>query len=238
MAEKPKTIYTDIEYEVIENDEISTEILSAADQKRIVSQIEKEYQVAFPYNEAKRKIQLARLKLYNNQRRDSTTVGDPLMFTTFNTILASLYDDKLMAMWEGRGGSGDEDVEENLNALTNFDYDVMQKSKLDYDWDWDTCFFGRGLVLQMGFDRRKGFMCPLAEVLDPTTFIRDPRASSVNGDMQGKGALRFGGWEVGASYYELKDSPSYFNLGLLRKDKDIRSLKDAASDARDAAQGR
>ena len=116
MAEKSKTIYVDSEYEVVENDEISTEVLSAADQKRIVSQIEKEYLVAFPYNEAKRKVQLARLKLYNNQRRDSTTVGDPLMFTVFNTMLASLYDDRLMAIWEGRGGEGDEDVEDNLNG--------------------------------------------------------------------------------------------------------------------------
>ena len=136
MAEN-KTIYTDVEYEVVDNDEISTDVLSAADQKRIAMQIEKEYQVSFPYNEAKRKIQLSRLKLYNNQRRDSTTVGDPLMFTVFNTVHAALYDDRLMAQWEGRGGEGDEDVEENLNALTNFDYDVMQKAKLDYDWNWD-----------------------------------------------------------------------------------------------------
>ena len=234
---KEKITYQDSEYEIVENDEISTEVLSAAEQKRCVAQIDKEYHVAFPYNETKRKVQLARLKLYNNQRRDSTTVGDPLMFTVFNTVMASLYDDRLIATWEGRGGEGDEDVEENLNALTAFDYDVMQKNKLDYDWDWDTCFFGRGLVLQMGFDRRKGVMAPLAECLDPTTFIRDPRASSVNGDMQGKGAMRFGGWEVGASYYELKDLPGYFNLGMLKKDKETRDMIDETRQARRDAQG-
>src|SRR3990167_7380732 len=111
MATKPnKTIYQDSEYEVIENDEISTDVLSAADQKRIINQIAKEYDLAYPYNEAKRKTQLARLKLYNNQRRYASAVGDPLMFTVFNTILASLYDDHLIATWEGRGGEGDEDV--------------------------------------------------------------------------------------------------------------------------------
>ena len=238
MATKPnKTIYQDAEYEVVENDEISTDVLSAADQKKIISQIDKEYNLAYPYNEAKRKTQLARLKLYNNQRRDTSAVGDPLMFTVFNTILASLYDDRLIATWEGRGGEGDDDVEENLNALTNFDYDVMQKAKLDYNWDWDTCFFGRGLCLQMGFDRRQGVMAPIAEILDPTTFIRDPQASSVNGDMQSKGAMRFGGWEVGASYYELKDSPGYFNLHLLKKDKEIKSLTAETRQARREAQG-
>lgn len=237
MPRKDETTYEDVEYDVIENDELSTDILSAADQKRIIKQIDSEYQVAFPYNEAKRKVMLARLKLYNNQRRDASTVGDPLMFTVFNTMLASLYDDRLEATWEGRGGEGDNDVEENLNALTAFDYDIMQKTKLDYDWDWDTCFFGRGLVLQMGFDRREGIMAPLAETIDPTVFIRDPRAASVNGDMQGKGALRFGGWEVGASYYELKDFPGYFNLGLLKKDKETRDLTDETRQARRDAQG-
>lgn len=237
MTEKPKTIYTDVEYDEVENDEVETKVLGADDQKKLISQIDKEYQVAFPYNEAKRKVQLSRLKLYNNQRRDATTVGDPLMFTTFNTILASLYDDRLIAAWEGRGGEGDEDVEENLNALTNFDYDVMGKAKLDYEWDWDTCFFGRGLMLQMGFDRREGVMAPIAEVLDPTVFVRDPRAASVNGDMQGKGGMRFGGWEVGATYHELKNSGGYFNCNLLRKDKETRDLIDDARQSRRDAQG-
>jgi len=161
------------------------------------------------------------------------------MFTVFNTIHSSLWVDRLLAVWEGRGGEDDEDVEDNLNALANFDYDVMGKAELDYYWNWDAEFFGRGLLLLMEFDRTPGVMAPAPELLDPMTFIRDPRATSVNGVGPGmKGAMRFGGWEVGATYWELKNNPGYFNCDKLRKDKDILSLIDEARQARDEAQGR
>lgn len=234
---KPKIIYEDVEREIVENEAVETEIISVALQKKIINQVDSEYQVSFPYNEQKRKVILARLKLYNNQRRDSDAVGDPLMFTVFNTIHAALYDDRLMANWEGRGGEGDEDVEDNLNALTKFDYDVMQKAKLDYEWNWDSEFCGRGLVLMMDFNRTKGIMAPVPEVIDAACWIRDPRATSVNGDMRGKGSMRFGGREVGATYYELKDLPGYFNIGLLKKDKELNSTIDKARAARREAQG-
>src|SRR5204862_2810902 len=129
---------------------------------------------------------------YNNQSRDPATVGDPLMFTVFNTIHAALYNDQLMAQWGGRGGEGDEDVEENLNALTRFDYDIMGLSELDYYWNWDAEFFGRGLLLMMNFDRGDGVMAPMPELIDAVGFIRDPNAKSVNGDKQGHGAMRYG----------------------------------------------
>lgn len=232
-----KIKYQDIDRQIVENNQIKSDIIDVATQSRIIAQVNEEYDAAFAFNEAKRAVALARLKLYNNQRKDSATVGDPLMFTVFNTIHAALYDDRLTAEWEGRGGEGDDDVEENLNALSTFDYDVMGKNKLDYFWNWDAEFFGRGLMLLMDFDRRPGFMCPSPEVIDAITFIRDPRATSVNGDSKGKGAMRFGGWEVGATYYELKNLPGYFNIHSLQKDKEIRSLMDEARDARATAQG-
>jgi hypothetical protein len=232
-----KINYEDVEREVVEDDEIVQDTISAAKQRRIIAQVNSEYDVAYTHNEAKRAVMLSRLKLYNNQRREASTVGDPLMFTVLNTILASLYDDRLQARWEGRGGQGDDDVEDNLNALANFDYDVMGKDELDYSWDWDACFFGRGLVLLNEFDRTEGIMAPVPEHIPAVTWIRDPRAVSVNG-VSGKGSMRFGGYEVGATYWELKDLPGYFNIEGLRKDKEIRSLLQETREAYNAAQGR
>lgn len=234
---KIKINYIDIEREIVQDDEIVSDVIDIKTQKRIIKQVDDEYNLCKPYNETKRKKNLGRLKLYNNQMRDDKAVGDPLMFTVFNTVHASLYDDRLMANWEGRGGRGDDDVEDNLNALANFDYDVMQKSELDYKWNWDAEFFGRGLVLMMSFDRAEGRMCPVPEYIDASTFIRDPRATSVNGDMQGKGAMRFGGREVGATYYELKDLPGYFNIKSLKKDKEINDMLDETREAHRIAQG-
>src|SRR3990167_11239343 len=234
---KPKVIYRDIEREVVLDDEITTDVIDAKTQEKIIKQIEDEYQLCYSFNQSKRQKALARLKLYNNQMRDDKAVGDPLMFTVFNTVHAALYDDRLNSNWEGRGGKGDDDVEDNLNALSNYDYDLMQKAEADYYWNWDAEFFGRGLMLLMDFNRDEGKMCPVPEVLNAATFIRDPRAASVNGDMRDKGAMRFGGWEVGATYYELKGLPGYFNIGSLKKDKDKNSLIGEVREARRAAQG-
>jgi hypothetical protein len=238
-----KTIYKgsefdDVEYQEVEDDKIVTKILSVNEQARLLRQIDKEYDVCFGDTEAKRASWLLRLKLYNNQNRDQDLVGEPLIFTIFNTIHAALWDDRLMVNWEGRGGQGDEDVEDNLNALSVFDYDIIQKAELDYDWNWDAEFFGRGLMLEMDFNREEGKKCPSPEVIDPTTWIRDPKAKSVNGDMEGRGAMRFGGYEIGLSYWEMKDNPAYFNLGSIKKGKDYNSLKNKAADERATAQGR
>lgn len=237
VYKKLKVAYEDIDREFIEDGQVVLDKISASMQARIIDQVNEEYTLCFAFNETKRANMLARLRLYNNQRRDTSAVGDPLMFTVFNTVHAALYDDKLMASWEGRGGEGDEDVEENLNALANFDYDVMGKNELDYYWNWDAEFFGRGLILMMDFDRTKGIMAPAPEIVDAVTFVRDPNAKSVNGDLMGRGSMRFGGWEVGATYYELKNLSGYFNLMSLKKDKEIRSLLKEARAARSQAQG-
>jgi len=238
MIKSEEVKFTDAEYKDVEKDEVVTRILTKQEQLRLLNQIDKEYTLAFQDTESKRAGWLTRLKLYNNQKRNQDTVGEPLIFTIFNTILASLWDDRLMVTWEGRGGQGDEDVENNLNALAVFDYDVMKKAQHDYNLDWDTCFFGRGMSLMMDFDRTKGKQCPVPEVIDPATWIRDPKATSVNGDMAGRGQMRFGGYEIGLSYYEMKDDPAYFNTDLLKKGKETNSLMQKAADERAVAQGR
>jgi len=235
---KIKKVFEDIDREVVKGEEIVIDKIDAKTQQRIVEQIDNEYDVSYSFNEAKRKTMLQRLKLYNNQRRVAESVGDPLMFTVFNTVHAALYEDRLNTLWEGRGGKGDEDIEENLNVLSNFDYDLMGKEQLDYFWNWDAEFFGRGLVLLMEFDRSEGIMAPVPENIPATSWVRDPRASSVNGNLiSGKGAMRFGGYETGVTYYELKDLPGYFNINSLRKDKEVQSLIDEIRDAHHEAQG-
>lgn len=238
LFKKLKIAYSDVEYEAVQGEDVVVSTLEARVQKRILAQVDEEYNASFKYNEAKRAKNLARLQVYNNQRRDDAAVGDPLMFTVFNTVLAALWDDRLMVKMEDRAGDdSSEDVEDNLNALADFDYDVMGKSEFDYFWDWDAAFFGRSLALLMDFDRTPGVMAPMPELLDAATFIRDPNAKSVNGDMRGKGGMRFGGWEVGATYWDLKNNPAYFNIDVLRKDTEIRSLLKTARDARSSAQG-
>lgn len=207
--------------------------LDAEEQHKIRLQFESEYQVSYEFTQAKRQQALRRLKLYNNQKRDQSKVGDPLLFTVFNTVLSRLYEDRQTSRFEGRE-EGDEETAENVTAMAKFDHTVMEKDELDYDWDWDAAFFGRGLMLLNDFDRKN--MVPVAEVIDPMVFIRDPRATSVNGNQKGVGALRFWGREIGLSISELKENGSYFNLDKLLKESDDKELSKEARQARREAQ--
>lgn len=205
--------------------------------EKIVKQIQAEFEVAFKHTQTRRAENLKRLKLYNNQKRDKSKVGDPLLFTVFNTVHAALYTDRLISMAEPNE-DGDVEIAENITGMMEHDARVMEKDKLDYFWNWDTEFVGRGLVLQYGFNREKGKMCPIAENMDSLTFLRDPDATSVNGNMEGHGAMLYGGREINLTKWQMKYSKSFVNVDSLEKTKDTKNLTDEAKQERDAAQGR
>jgi hypothetical protein len=203
--------------------------------KTLIDQINAEYQLSWWYMKPKMDEWAVRLKLYNNQKRDKEAIGDPLLFTIHQTILASLYEDRLSVEFLGRE-EGDEETAENLNSLAAYDYDEMGKDEVDYAWDWDASFFGRGLLMALEFDRKK--KCLFPEVIDPMTWLRDPRAASVNGDKKGRGAMRFGGREIRLSINEMRKAGIYFDFEKLKPDDtDITSLIDANVQARAEAQG-
>lgn len=202
----------------------------------VIKQIEAEYKLGLGFIRPRWDEAVVRLKLYNNQRRDKTAVGDPLLFTIHQTVLASLYEDRLSSEWLPRE-EGDEEVAENLNGLAEFDYDEMEKAQIDYNWDWDALFFGYGILQMTDWDK-KG-KCPMPEVIDPLTWIRDPRAVSVNGGKAGKGALRFFGREILLTKRQMKANPSYFNIEDV-KDKETGDgalIFDTNRKARGEAQG-
>lgn len=209
--------------------------LSKQDFKDLIEQVNSEYQLAWWFMKPKWDEWALRLKLYNNQKRDKSAVGDPLLFTIHQTILASLYDDRLMATFQPRE-SGDDETAENLNDLALYDYDEMEKDVIDYTWDWDTSFFGRGLVMLMEFDREK--KCPVPENWDPMVTLRDPRAKSVNGDMKGRGRARFLGREIRLTKGEMEEAKVYFNFKDIKPDStDINSMIDRNEQLRQEAQG-
>src|SRR3977135_748022 len=60
-----------------------------------------------PWREQKRLF----LKLYINQRKNPKKVGDTLMFSTHQTVLATLYKDRLDAEWMMREEEDEERVD-------------------------------------------------------------------------------------------------------------------------------
>ena len=178
----------------------------------LAKQIQSEYILSWKHQKPKKDEWEVRLRLYNNQKRDKKAVGDTTLFTVHQTILASLYVDRLDATWSAKE-SGDEEVAENLNALVENDYDDMEKDISDYDWDWDTLFFGRGLCNLEEYirDPENNIYLPVPQILDPITFLRDPLATSVNGDRFRRGAMRFGGYETKMTKRDMEDNPHIFD---------------------------
>jgi len=205
--------------------------------KKLTEQIQQEYRMSVDYLTPKWKQWGERLRLYNNQMRIANSVGDPLIFTILQTVLANLYDDRLMVSFQPRD-QGDEDTSDNITRLARYGYEIMEKDQLDYDWDWDTLFYGKGLILFNYFNRKKEVMSPLAQVIDPTTFLRDPRAYSVNGNVFGQNRLRFCGWESEATKPELEMSGQYSSSVLDQlKGKSENTIIDHNRDERASAQG-
>lgn len=205
------------------------------DFKSLVEQINTEYDISYRFMKPKIDEWALRLKLYNNQKRDKEAIGDPLLFTVHQTVLASLYSDRLNVEFGG-WERGDEEIADNLNSLALFDYDDMEKDAFDYDWDWEASFFGRALAIFMDFDRERKL--PIPEGIDMMTWLRDPAAKSVRGDLRGRGAMRFGGREIRLSKTKMKDSGVYFNFKGLRSDGyDYNSLLDQSITTRQSNNG-
>lgn len=201
--------------------------------KKISEQIKQEYKLCYDDQQEKIKKNLRRLKLFNNQSRHETLVGDPLLFTVFQTVFSALYDDKMSIVFEPNE-EGDIETAEDITALAEHDYNKMEKSETDYYWDWDTCFFGRGLLLLNDFDYEEN-MCPIPEVMDPMTFLRDPNASSVNGDARGRGAMRFGGREIALTKWQMEEMG--YDTADLKKEREYDELLNEAKQQRAEAQG-
>lgn len=203
----------------------------------LTKQVQAEYTLCHLNQQGRLEEHLTRLKLFNNQKRDKDLIGDPLMFTIFQTVLASLYSDRLSVTYEGKE-EGDNEVAQNLNYLATYDAEIVEKPVLDYEWVWDTLFFGRGLLLMLEFDRSEEFMCPVPENIDAMTFLHHPYAKSVNGDRKGRGQMNFGGREVELTRWQMRDGNGYFNLKNLKAgSKALNSMIERAKQARTEAQG-
>lgn len=204
------------------------------DDVSMVNQINTEYTLAFQYTDPKRQEWGARQRLYNNQKRDKLAIGDPLSFTTLQTVLAALYDDKRQQVFDAR----EEEYQckaDNLNEASDYDADVMGLDMIEYDWSFNTLFFGKGVLLMSDYDRQR--LVPVPKPVNMMNFLWDPRCTSLN-TTDGKPAARFFGREVFMTKREMRLSgvPESV-ISNVRQDSTINGLTDKDKEYRDQAQG-
>lgn len=207
-------------------------LLSTEESRQLLNQVEAEYTVSKNSLTALKKEWGRRLKLFNNQRKDPSGIGDPLLYTVFMTVLASIYQDQMIVEWMGFE-EGDDQQAENLNHVAKYDFDEMQKSIVDYVWDWDSLFFGRGMIEFVGYDRKT--LTPEIKVIDPFSFYRDPNASAFNDSPIDKGC-RFWGEDIEVTAYQIDKSKYTDKDKIKMTDMKIDTDMEQARRARNEAQ--
>lgn len=210
--------------------------LTQDDVHKLRRQVEAEFTTAKKHIQPKQEKWYSRLKLYNNQMRDPQRGGDPTLFTTMQTVLSALYDDKLVPEWGGNE-MGDEVIADNLSRVTENDAVEMRKSIIDYFWSWNSLFYGTGLLRMQEYDRKK--LVPVPELLDPLTLLKDPKGVTINTLVKGMRPCRFWGLEAEMSKLELESFDHYINVDVLKAGIHLKdSLVESAREHRDMAQGR
>lgn len=202
--------------------------------KKVSEQLEEELKIAERFIRPWREKKRTYLKLYINQRKDPKKIGDTLTFSTHQTILASLYKDRLDAEWMYREEE-DEDRSEEVNALWTFDYDEMGKAEEDYGKYWDASFYGVAVEDWSHFDRDS--LTPIPVMWDPLTTYFDPKATSINGNRLGNGASRFIGRDITRTRSEMEGLGGYFNLDKLDTDEKAIRERQQNQQTRDEARG-
>lgn len=220
MDEKPNVEQVDIETSFEEGFDVVN--LSQKQKEMLVDQINAEYTYAYDNFQGKAQVLVNRLKLYNNQKKDDDAIGDPLIFTIQNSVMAELYTDRLDATFEAED-EGDVEQVDNVTDLAKFDYRRMKKDVMDYNWIWDTCFFGNGYVGMYNFNRET--LTPVPDLFDPTTFLKDPDCVAINGNEFGFGSARFFGRVITQTRKHLAENPAYFEWEGL----DVASLNKASN---------
>lgn len=201
--------------------------------QEILAQVHSEFRYAYDTYLPWMRDNYQKIKLYVNSNRDKESVGDTLLFSTVDTIVASLYSDQMSADFVP-SQSGEDQVADAMRSVAENDYYTMNKSVADYYWVWNACMFGFAPLQMRRWDTKN--LTPILEVMNPLTFYNDPDATFVE-DMVGYNGLRYYGRQVLKSIHEMKKHDRFMNSEHLEElstwdSSEIRHMMDAYSAAR------
>jgi len=163
-------------------------------------------------------------KMLCNKTRHKDKISMKLMYTYYSTVLASMYSDTLKTEFDPMT---EEDTLhcENIRLLAQWDYELMGKAQLDYEWLATTLIEGSSLLLMCTWDKKESI--PKPSVIDGMSLIRDPYATSVEGNADGTGKLRYFGRYIFLTEAELD---ARFASGMYTGNKKDLSLADESGE--------
>ncbi len=140
-----------------------------------LNQIKFEFEEGRSFLETKKQEWVQNLILLNNLQRPDETIGSTMLFSYLQRVHSNLYESKLPIKFEPNE-DGEMSNVESLNKLVRADFQEMNMSMIEYDWLWDACFFGRGYVETINFNKKRKLLEPV--VINPLMLIYDPLFSN------------------------------------------------------------
>lgn len=137
----------------------------------ILQQVRAEYEEGRSFLENRKLRWVAQLVLMNNLNRGDQNIASTMLFSYFYRVHSNLYEDKLQTKFNPNEESEQRSVQ-SLNNLAQSDFQEMEMSQIEYDWTWDACFFSRGYLETLSFDKKRKIMKPV--VINPLMLFYDP----------------------------------------------------------------
>jgi len=173
---------------------------------RILSKVMKELQDSYNYTELKRQKKRDQLKLYVNQDKEPERISDNSLYSSMQSWMAATTSDQKSVAWLGRDWM-DENIAENLNHLSKFDWEEMDMPEHEIKRRWNEGMFGVSILQKKGWKHNR----PVWEVRDPLAWIPDKR-----GWLRSRN-FSYMYFDIDAPVYSLKEEDGYFNLDIVEE---------------------
>lgn len=173
---------------------------------RVVAKVSKELSDSDNYTQAKREKKREQLKLFVNQEKAPERISDNTLYSTMQSWMATTTSDQKSVAWLGREWM-DEDIAENLNALSKFDWEEMDMPEKEIKRRFHEWMFGLSILQKTGWKNNR----PTWEVRDPLAWLPDKR-----GWMRSRN-FSYMYFDVDAPSYAFKKKDGYVNLDIIKE---------------------
>lgn len=139
-------------------------------QAEVLQHLQHEYQQWLDFVDNKRSLFRSRLDDYVKVEQDKNKIYVRLIFSVMWTLMALHYSDEMTVKWNGRQVASDE-IADNLQNLSEFDYDEMELDRLWFGLEWNRLFYWKSFLVYEWWDQVR--QTPRYRPMSPLSWIPD-----------------------------------------------------------------